>query len=96
MRLARKAALLCFGVVAIVVLVMIASENYAALLFVLPATVAATVSVLWPGNPFVLWVAAGLVFLNIVLLLIGWVGLLFVPSFVLLLLAAVRVQRTGR
>lgn len=94
-RLARTAALLSLAITVALAGIMIASENYVALLFVIPATLSGLLSLLWPGQPLVLWGAAALLFLNIFLLLIGWIGLLFVPSLCLLIVAALRLQRTG-
>ncbi len=74
---------------------MIATANYAGLLFILPATTSGLLSLLWPAKPPVLWAAAALLFVNVMLLLIGWSGLLFVPSLALLIIAALRIQRIG-
>lgn len=75
---------------------MIATENYVALFFVLPASLAGFLSLLWPEKPPVLWGAAALLLLNIFLLLFGWVGLLFVPSLLLLIVAVRRLHVTRR
>jgi hypothetical protein len=69
-------------------------DNPEALVIVAPALAGSLLAVLWPGARGALLTAVVLIGVTAVFSLIGWVGLLFVPSLVLLASAAVDSLRT--
>jgi hypothetical protein len=72
----------------------VAIDNPEALVIVAPALVGSLLAVIWPGVRGVSWTAVVLIGVTAVFSLIGWVGLLFVPSLVLLGSTAVGLLRT--
>lgn len=72
----------------------VAIDNPEALVIVAPALVGSLVAVIWPGVRGALLTAVVLIGVTAVFSLIGWVGLLFIPSLVLLGSAAVGLSRT--
>jgi hypothetical protein len=72
----------------------IAIDNPEALVIVAPALVGALLALGWPQMRMVLLTALVLIGVTATFSLIGWIGLLYVPSMILIGLAAVRTSRT--
>lgn len=72
----------------------IAIGNPEALVIVAPALVGALLAIAWSQMRVALLTALVLIGVTATFSLIGWIGLLFVPSMVLIGLSAFRVSRT--
>ena len=73
----------------------IAIDNPEALFIVAPALVGALLAVAWSQSRVALLAALVFICVTATFSLIGWIGLLFVPSMVLIGLSAFRISRTG-
>jgi hypothetical protein len=71
----------------------IAIDNPEALVIVAPAFVGALLALGWSQARAVLLTALVLIGVTTILSLIGWIGLLYVPSIILIGFAAVRTRR---
>ncbi|HEY8115385.1 MAG TPA: hypothetical protein VIH70_03125 [Actinomycetota bacterium] len=72
----------------------IAIDNPEALVIVAPALVGALLAVAWPQMRVALLTGLVLIGVTATFSLIGWIGLLFIPSMVLIGLSAYRISRT--
>lgn len=87
-RQARIASLLALAISAALVIRVIAIDNPEALVILAPAVAGGTLGLARPRSRVALLIAAALVFATAGVSLIGYVGFLYLPSFVLLVWAA--------
>jgi hypothetical protein len=93
-RLAKVGAWIALTMSIALVIRVIAIDNPEALVIVAPAFVGALLALGWSRTRTVLLTALVLIGGTTTLSLIGWVGLLYVPSMILIGFAAVRTPRT--
>lgn len=93
-RLARVGARIALALSIALVIRVIAIDNPEALVIVAPAFVGALLAFGWSQTRAILLTALVLIGITTTLSLIGWLGLLYVPSMILIGFAAVRTPRT--
>lgn len=93
-RLAKVGAWIALTLSVALVIHVIAIANPEALVIVAPAFVGALLAFGWSRTRAVLLTALVLIGMTTTLSLIGWIGLLYVPSMILIGFAAVRTPRT--
>ena len=93
-RLAKVGAWIALALSIALVIRVIAIDNPEALVIVAPAFVGALLELGWSQTRAVLLTALVLIGVTTTLSLIGWIGLLYVPSIILIGFAAVRTPRT--
>jgi hypothetical protein len=91
---AKVGAWLALAVSIALVLRVIAIDNAEAIVIVAPALVGALLVLAWSQLHAVLLTAVVLIGVTAILSLIGWIGLLYVPSSILIGLATVRASQT--
>jgi hypothetical protein len=91
---AKIGAWIALGLSIALVVRVIAIDNPEALVIVAPALVGALLAVAWTQMRVTLLTALVLIGVTATVSLIGWIGLLFVPSMVLIGLSAYRISRT--
>lgn len=93
-KVAKVGAWIALALSIALVVRVIAIDNPEALVIVAPALVGALLALGWSQMRMVLLTALVLIGVTATFLLIGWIGLLYVPSMILIGLAAVRTSRT--
>lgn len=93
-KVAKVAAWIALALSIALVLRVIAIDNAEAIVIVAPALVGALLVLAWSQMPAVLLTALVLIGVTATLSLIGWMGLLYVPSMILIGLAAVWASHT--
>jgi len=92
--MARFGAWIALALSIVLVVRVIAIDNAGALVIVAPAFVGALLAVAWPQMRAVLLTALMLIGVTAIFSLIGLVGLLYVPSMILIGLGVVRTRHT--
>ena len=92
--LAKVGAWIALTLSIALVIRVIAIDNPEALVIVAPAFLGALLALGWSQTRAVLLTALVLIGVTTTLSLIGWIGLLYVPSMILIGFAAVRTPRT--
>ena len=93
-KMAKVGAWIALALSVALVLRVLAIDNTEAIVIVAPALVGALLALAWSQMRAVLLMALVLIGLTATLSLIGWIGLLYVPSMILIGLAAVRTSHT--
>lgn len=93
-RVAKVGAWIALALSVGLVLRVTAIDNAEAIVIVAPALIGALLALAWSHMRAVLLTALVLIGVTASLSLIGWIGLLYVPSMILIGLAAVRTSHT--
>lgn len=93
-KVAKVGAWIALALSVALVLRVIAIDNAEAIVIVAPALVGVLLVLAWSQMRAVLLTAVVLIGATVTLSLIGWIGLLYVPSMILIGVAAVRTSQT--
>ena len=93
-KVAKVGAWIALALSIALVLRVISIDNAEAIVIVAPALVGALLAIAWSHMRGVMLTALVLIGVTATLSLIGWIGLLYVPSMILIGLAAVPISQT--